>query len=169
MHIREVVGVVKAYTTAVGTGPVPAEITGPEADRLREEGNEYGATTGRARRVGWFDAVATRYARMLNGFTALAVTKLDVLDGLERIKLCTAYRYRGRRLLTVPLTAELEQVEPEYEEMPGWSRPTAPVRSYDALPAEAQAYLARIEELTGAPIALVSVGPAREQTIIQRT
>src|SRR5579872_450336 len=166
MRIDEVIGVVKAYTTAVGAGPFPTELHDDVAEYLTETGGEYGATTGRRRRVGWFDAVATRYAALLNGFSGIAVTKLDVLDGLERLRLCTAYRLGERRFSTVPSTATLDRVTPEYEELPGWNQSTAGCKSWDELPAAARSYIQRIEELVGAPVNIVSVGRSRDQTII---
>jgi adenylosuccinate synthase len=166
MYIRDVLGVVKAYTTAVGEGPLPTELFDHTGDDLRKRGGEYGATTGRPRRVGWFDAVATRYAHQLNGFTGIAVTKLDVLDGMSSLRICTSYRAGGERYTTVPLTSILERAEPEYEEMPGWSESTEAATSWRDLPREAQAYLRRIEELVGAPVKFVSVGPDRDQTIV---
>lgn len=165
--IERVIGVVKAYTSAVGTGPVPAELTGPDGDALRERGREFGTTTGRPRRVGWFDAVATRYAHLLNHFTDLALTKLDVLDGLPRLKVVTAYAMDGVELTSVPDTADMELAEPVYEEMPGWNEPTGDARTWDDLPEAARRYVERIEELVGAPITMVSVGPARDQTILR--
>jgi adenylosuccinate synthase len=166
MRIQRVVGVVKAYTTAVGAGPMPCELHGSEADDLREKGGEYGATTGRPRRVGWFDAVATRYSCLLNGFTGIAVTKLDVLDGMQTLRICTAYRVGDQRFTTVPSTALLERAAPEYEEVPGWSDATTAAKSWNDLPEAARAYLQRIEALTGAPVDIVSVGKARQETII---
>jgi adenylosuccinate synthase len=166
MCISQVVGVVKAYTTAVGTGPLPAELTDDMGDVLRARGQEYGATTGRPRRVGWFDAVATRYACLLNRFTTVAITKLDVLDGLPSVRICTAYREGNSRYTTVPLTAVLERVAPEYEEMEGWKEATGGARSWDDLPAAARAYVRRIEELVRAPVGIVSVGQSRAQTVI---
>lgn len=166
MRIERVIGVAKAYTTAVGAGPCPAELFGAEADQLRERGGEYGATTGRPRRVGWFDAVATRYACLLNGFSSIAVTKLDVLDGFSSLKICTSYRRGAERYTTVPPTEIMEHAEPEFEDLPGWSQSTKSARSWDELPAAAQRYLSRIEELVGAPISIVSVGRAREETIV---
>jgi adenylosuccinate synthase len=165
-YIDSVFGVVKAYTSAVGTGPVPAELHDETEALLRAEGREFGATTGRPRRVGWFDAVATRYACRLNRFTAIAVTKLDVLDTLPCIRICTAYRLDGERFTTLPGTGVLERVTPEYEELPGWKQPTVGARSWDDLPSAAQRYIARIEDLVGAPVKIVSVGQAREQTIV---
>jgi adenylosuccinate synthase len=166
MRIQRVVGVVKAYTTSVGAGPMPSELKGREAEELRERGGEYGATTGRPRRVGWFDAVATRYSRLLNGFTGIAVTKLDVLDGMPTLRICTAYRVGDQRYTTVPSTALLERATPDYEELPGWSESTTAAKSWDDLPEAARAYLGRIETLTGAQVDIVSVGRARAETII---
>lgn len=164
--IDSVIGVVKAYTTAVGAGPVPTELQDDTADRLREKGKEYGATTGRPRRVGWFDAVATRYACKLNRFTGVAVTKLDVLDGFPTLPVCVAYRARGERFTTVPNTALLDEVVPEYEEMEGWTESTAEARTWDDLPVAAQRYITRLEELVAAPVTIVSVGQSRSQTIV---
>lgn len=166
-YIDDVVGVVKAYTSAVGTGPVPAEMHGEEADALRERGAEYGATTGRPRRVGWFDAVAVRYAGRVNGFTRLAVTKLDVLDGMSDLRLCVAYEHAGTRYSTVPITPILSSVNPVWEDMKGWEASTSEARRWEDLPTNARAYLSRIEELTGTPIGIVSVGPGREQTFFR--
>jgi adenylosuccinate synthase len=166
MLIDSVVGVVKAYTTAVGTGPVPTELLDATGDDLRRRGGEFGATTGRPRRVGWFDAVATRYACLLNRFSGIAVTKLDVLDRMPSVRLCTAYRVDGRRHATVPSTAMLERAEPEYEDLPGWTESTRDARSWDDLPDNARRYVSRIEGLVGAPVSIVSVGQARDQTII---
>ena len=166
MLIDSIVGVVKAYTTAVGEGPLPAELTDETADVLRERGGEYGATTGRPRRVGWFDAVATRYSRLLNGFTDLALTKLDVLDGFPTIRICSAYSLGSQRFATVPSTGVLERVTPLYEDLPGWEESTSDATTWGELPSAAQSYVRRIEELVGAPVTIVSVGQARKQTII---
>jgi len=164
--MSDVLGVVKAYSTAVGEGPFPTELLDASGDHLREQGREYGATTGRPRRCGWFDGVAIGYAAWLNGFTGLAVTKLDVLDGLPELKICTRYRLPDGTLLDhVPDTSLLETVEPVYETWPGWETSTAQARRWDDLPANAQRYLKRIEELAGAPIRFVSVGPQREAMI----
>jgi adenylosuccinate synthase len=158
--VTEVIGVVKAYVTAVGAGPFPTELTDATCDHLRRVGCEYGATTGRPRRCGWLDAVALDYANWLNGFTGLAVTKLDVLDGLPELKLCTGYRLpSGEVTSRMPDPATLGTVEPVYETWPGWERSTGDVRRWSDLPVEAQRYLRRIEELTGVPIRWVSVGP----------
>jgi adenylosuccinate synthase len=164
--ITDVIGVVKAYVTAVGAGPFPTETLGEVGERLREVGREYGATTGRPRRCGWLDAVALGYANWLNGFTGLVVTKLDVLDGMEELNICTGYRLPSGEVVTqLPDPATLESVEPVYETWPGWDRPTSKARRWQELPAEAQRYLHRVEELTGAPIRWVSVGPERESII----
>lgn len=163
--IERVVGVVKAYTSAVGTGPVPAELMGEEGNALRERGREFGTTTGRPRRVGWFDAVAVRYAHRLNRFTDLAVTKLDVLDNLETLKVITAYSIGGREVRTVPDTADMEAAEPVYDEMPGWEQDTSNARTWNELPPNARRYVDRIEALVGARVTIVSVGPARHQTL----
>jgi len=166
--IGAVLGVAKAYTTRVGEGPLPTEIHGPLGEKLRESGQEFGAVTGRPRRCGWFDAVAVRYAVRVNGLDALAVTKLDVLDELDEIPICTAYRCRGRLLTEFPGDlAQVSAAEPVYETLPGWSRPTSGIRRFDDLPAEARRYLTRLEELTGVPIAIVSTGSAREDTIVR--
>lgn len=164
--IDRVVGVVKAYTSAVGAGPVPTELSDETGDRLREQGGEYGATTGRARRVGWFDAVATRYASLLNRFNGIAVTKLDVLDGMNPLKICTSYLVDGKTYLTIPPTDLLERAVPQYEELPGWSEPTTGAKRWDDLPGNARIYLERIKELVGARVTIVSVGRDRAETII---
>ncbi len=168
--IDDIVGVVKAYTTRVGNGPLPTQVESPLQERLREAGGEYGATTGRPRRCGWFDAVVVRYAARVNSLTQLAVTKLDVLDGFEKILLCTGYRSSasdgGDALDEFPADLGLlDRCEPIYEEHAGWETPTGKARSWDELPAAAQAYLDRIQELVGVPIRRVSVGQSREQIL----
>src|SRR6187200_2115142 len=166
--IGTVLGVVKAYTTRVGEGPLPTELTGELGQRLRESGQEFGAVTGRPRRCGWYDAVAVRYAVRVNGLDALALTKLDVLDGLPELQVCTGYRLRGAVIEDMPGDlAQFSACEPIYETIGGWSQPTAGVRKYQDLPAEARAYIARIEEITGVPAAVLSTGSAREDTIIR--
>jgi adenylosuccinate synthase len=160
--------VVKAYTTRVGEGPLPTELSGEMGDRLRESGNEYGAVTGRPRRCGWYDAVAVRYGVRVNGLDGLALTKLDVLDGLERIDICTSYRCAGRTLADFPSdTRQLAACQPVYESMPGWSAPTAGVRKFDQLPEAARKYIARLEELSGVRAAIVSTGSERDDTIVR--
>jgi len=166
--VSGVLGVAKAYTTRVGGGPLPTELSGTMAERLREGGQEYGASTGRPRRCGWFDAVVVRYAVRVNGLDAIALTKLDVLDGLETIDICTAYRCHGTVLTEMPSDVrQLAACEPVYETMPGWTTPTRGIRTYDALPAAARAYVARLETLSGAPAAIVSTGSDREETIFR--
>jgi adenylosuccinate synthase len=164
--ITRVVGVVKAYSTAVGEGPFPTELHGEEATRLRERGGEFGATTGRPRRVGWFDAVAARHAHRLNDFSDIAVTKLDVLDQYETLPVAVRYRIGDRETADVPPTATLERVEPVYERLPGWCMPTTEARAHGSLPARAREYLDRIAALVGAPISMISVGADRAATII---
>ena len=166
--IDSVMGVVKAYTTRVGEGPLPTELSGEMGHRLRESGNEYGAVTGRPRRCGWYDAVAARYAARINGLDALALTKLDVLDGLERIDICTAYRSGSRTLTEFPSDAgQLAACTPIYESWPGWSTPTRAVRRYADLPENARQYIARLEEVSGVRAAIISTGSARNDTIIR--
>ena len=166
--IDRVLGVAKAYTTRVGEGPLPTELTGEIGNRLRESGQEFGAVTGRPRRCGWYDAVAVRYAARVNGLDALALTKLDVLDDLPELQVCTSYRCRGVELRDMPGDlAQLAACEPVYETLPGWSQPTRGVREYHDLPREARAYIARLEEITGVPAAIVSTGSGREETIFR--
>jgi len=161
-----VLGVVKAYTTRVGEGSLPTEDAGL-ADMLHEMGREFGATTGRARRCGWFDAVAARYASMINGIDELAITNLDGLDTVDPIRVCVGYRLNGKRLdVPPPDAAQLENCEPVYEEMPGWKASTEKAKKFDDLPAAARAYVNRLAELAGAKLTVVSVGPARGQTIL---
>jgi adenylosuccinate synthase len=164
--ITQVIGVIKVYSTAVGAGPFPVELHDADGARLREVGGEYGATTGRPRRCGWLDGVALPYAAWLHGFTGLAVTKLDVLDGFVELKICVGYRLGDRVLTRVPDTAVLEQVTPIYETWPGWQTSTRDARRWTDLPAAARAYLLRIAELAAAPIKYVSVGPERTQLIV---
>lgn len=163
--ITEVLGVTKAYTTVVGEGPFLAEQEGAIGEYLRTKGAEFGVNTGRPRRCGWFDAVAARYAVQASGVTSLVLTKLDVLDGLEEVQICTGYRIGGRVMETVPMLRELAQAEPIYERMPGWSGSCAGATSVADLPAEALRYVRRLEQLVGAPIRLISVGPGRGETI----
>jgi adenylosuccinate synthase len=166
--IGGVLGVVKAYATRVGEGPFPTELSGAMGARLREGGSEYGAVTGRPRRCGWYDAVAVRYAARLNGLDGLALTKLDVLDGLETINVCTAYRMGGRTIADFPSdTGQLARCEPIYESIPGWDAPTKRVRRFDQLPAAARKYIARLEEVSGVPAAIVSTGSERDDTILR--
>ena len=165
-HIDEVIGVAKAYATRVGNGPFPSEIEGALADKLREEGNEYGATTGRPRRCGWFDAVAIRHAARVNGLTQLIITKLDVLDAMPEIQAVTAYDIRGVRVTEMPESlADLRDAKPVHEKFQGWQTPTTRARQWDDLPREARRYLDRLEELAGVSIRLVSVGSGRDENV----
>jgi len=166
-RVERVIGVVKAYTTRVGAGPFPTEELGEVGERLRERGREFGATTGRPRRCGWLDLVALRYAQMINGFTELALMKLDVLSGLSKIKVAIHYHCNG---LTgdFPSSAEvLERCEPIYEELPGWREEIRGCRRFDELPLQAQDYIAFIEEHLGVPITIISTGPATEASILR--
>ena len=166
--INTVLGVTKAYTTRVGLGPFPAEFTGERGEQLRDLGKEYGATTGRPRRCGWLDLVVVKFAIRVNGIAQLAVTKLDVLDSFEEIKVCVAYEIDGEHYEHFPADLELlQKVTPVYESFPGWLTDTSGVRSYETLPDNARAYLEAIEKFTGTYNAIVSVGPGREQTIIR--
>jgi adenylosuccinate synthase len=164
--IDEVIGVVKAYTTRVGNGPLPSAFEPEMDEKVRELGGEYGATTGRPRRCGWFDSVLTRYAARVNGLTGVAVTKLDVLDTLPELQIATEYGLEGGYVSEFPAdTWSLESVKPRYETHPGWQKDTSGAKSLKDLPKQARAYLDRIEELTGAPITMVSVGTRRSQII----
>ncbi|MBI5586893.1 MAG: adenylosuccinate synthase [Deltaproteobacteria bacterium] len=166
-RIDAVIGITKAYTTRVGEGPFPTELQGAEADRLREQGGEYGATTGRPRRCGWFDAVAARYAARINGLDGLVVTKLDVLDNLDNINICTGYRYNGKVIDDFPTeTSILLKCEPVYEAFEGWKAPTQGVKKFDKLPKKAQAYIKRLEKLAGVEVMMVSVGANRDDSIM---
>jgi adenylosuccinate synthase len=167
--IDVVMGVAKAYTTRVGSGPFPTELTDEVGGGLQERGREFGATTGRPRRCGWFDGVLVRYAIRINGLTSLAVTKLDVLDGCQELKLCTGYRHGSRLYKEMPSDLQvLSECEPVYEVLAGWTRPTTGVTSYRELPPQAKRYLRRIEELAGCPIDMISTGSKRSQTIVLR-
>jgi adenylosuccinate synthase len=164
--ITRVVGIAKAYTTRVGGGPFPTELTDALGDRLRADGDEYGSTTGRPRRCGWFDAVVVRQAVAVSGVDSLALTKLDVLTGVDPLRVCVAYELAGRRLELPPATERAwANVKPVYEELPGWRESLGGVRVVDDLPAAARRYVARLETLAGAPVAILSVGAPREQTI----
>ncbi len=164
-----VLGIVKAYATRVGGGPFPTELFDDVGKHLAEVGHEFGATTGRARRCGWLDMVALRRAVRVNSVSGLCMTKLDVLDGLETVKVCTAYRVGGEETTALPAGAEaLASCEPVYEELPGWSGSTAGITSFEQLPEAARSYLKRIEELAGVPVDIISTGPDRDETIILR-
>ncbi len=166
--IRSVIGVAKAYSTRVGEGPFPTEMTDELGTRLRELGDEYGATTGRPRRCGWFDAVSTRYAVMVNGIERIAITKLDVLGHLEELRICTAYQFNGRRLKTFPTDLiSLQKITPVYESYAGWKCPISECNMYDALPENARKYVEAIARLTATKVWIVSVGAQRQKTIIR--
>jgi adenylosuccinate synthase len=165
-RVRAVIGVTKAYTTRVGNGPFPTELLDPVGETLRKRGAEFGTTTGRPRRCGWLDLVALRYAVRVNGLTRLVITKLDVLDGFDKVKLCTGYRLDGKILDTLPATiSALASVEPQYETLEGWRLPAAGVNSWADLPPAAIAYLARVEAVVGAGIGWVSLGAERAATL----
>ena len=164
--VRQFIGVAKAYNTRVGGGPFPTELANETGDLIRERGHEYGTTTGRPRRIGWFDAVATRYAADLCGCTAVALTLLDVLSGFEELKICTGYKLEGEMLPGFVADPDvLAAVEPVYETLPGWAADISQCQSVDDFPAEAKAYVGRLQELMGVPIRLVSVGPDRAATL----
>jgi adenylosuccinate synthase len=166
--VDRAVGVVKAYTTRVGEGPLPTELAGDIGQRLRDSGNEYGAVTGRPRRCGWYDAVAVRYAARINGLDALALTKLDVLDGIDRLEICTSYRCGSRTLTDFPSdVVQLAGCQPVYESMPGWTEPTRGVRRFADLPENARRYVAKLEEVSGVRAAIISTGSERDDTIFR--
>jgi len=165
-RISRILGVFKAYCTRVGSGPMPTELKDETGDLIRERAHEYGTTTGRPRRCGWFDAVAARLSTRINGFTGAAITRLDILDTLPYLKVCVGYKLDGQTIDYFPGNiATLDKCQPIYEELPGWQAPISHIREYEQLPAEARQYLARLEELTSCPINLLSVGAGREQTI----
>ena len=164
--IDNVLGVYKAYITRVGGGPFPTELKDKTGDSIRERGQEFGTTTGRPRSCGWFDSVAARFSTRINGLTAAAITRLDILDGFHTLKICTGYTLGKEKINDFPSRVDiLAKCKPIYEEMPGWKTPVSDVRKFDQLPAEARRYVTRLEELIDCPVAIVSVGPSREQTI----
>ncbi len=168
-HIDYVLGIVKAYTTRVGAGPFPTELFDEVGDHLGHKGHEFGATTGRKRRCGWLDAVALKRSLEINSVTGMCITKLDVLDGLETLKICIAYKLNGQEVTVPPVGADgFEKCEPVYMEMPGWKESTIGVASIDGLPEGARRYLQKIEELTGVPVDVISTGPDRIETIVVR-
>lgn len=166
-HISKVIGVAKAYTTRVGEGPFPTELNDELGEVLREKGAEFGTTTGRPRRCGWLDGVILKYAARINGLTSLAITKMDVMDSFETVKICVAYKCKGKTLYEFPDNINiLRDCEPEYIEMPGWQEDTTNITDFDKLPLRAKEYIAKIEEITGVKQAIIAVGPKREQTIV---
>ena len=169
LYFDYVLGITKAYTTRVGAGPFPTELMDEMGELLARRGHEFGSTTGRPRRCGWFDAVALRRSVQINSISGLCITKLDVLDGLDSIRLCVGYKLDGEVRRSVPVGAEaLAQVEPVYEELPGWKASTVGITEYEELPPEARRYLERIEELAGVPVDIISTGPERNETIVRR-
>lgn len=169
LNFDYILGITKAYTTRVGSGPFPTELFDEMGEHMARRGHEFGATTGRPRRCGWFDAVALRRARQINSLSGLCLTKLDVLDGLETLQLCTGYKCNGEIRMTTPSGAdEFAECKPVYEEMPGWQESTLGIRKYEELPANARAYIQRIAEITETPVDIISTGADREETIILR-
>jgi len=167
--IHEIIGISKAYVTRVGSGPFPTELLDADGEKLRQAGNEFGSTTGRPRRCGWFDAMVVRFAVRVNGLTGVALTKLDVLNDFDTIRICTGYTYEGKTVEDLPANlAVFEKCQPVYEEMPGWQCDIRGVRRFEDLPEKARRYVHRLEELIGCPIVLVSVGPGRDETITIR-
>jgi adenylosuccinate synthase len=167
--LHYVLGITKAYTTRVGSGPFPTELTDDVGKHLATKGHEFGSVTGRPRRCGWFDAAALKRSIQINGVSGLCITKLDVLDGVESVKICVGYDIAGQFSDILPVGAEeLALCVPRYEEMAGWKESTVGVKTHAALPKAARDYLARIAEITGVPIDLISTGPDREETIVQR-
>jgi adenylosuccinate synthase len=168
-RITRVLGILKAYTTRVGSGPFPTELLDADGDYLRRAGSEVGVTTGRDRRCGWFDAVIARYATRVNGITDYFLTKLDVLSSLDTVPVCVGYRVNGKRTDDMPMTqSDIARAEPIYEELPGWWEDISGAREFDDLPAKARDYVLRLEELAGAPVSCIGVGPGRDQTIVRR-
>ncbi|MEN8193237.1 MAG: adenylosuccinate synthase [Bacteroidota bacterium] len=164
--VTSVFGIVKAYTTRVGFGPFPTEMLGEEGEQLRQWGHEFGATTGRPRRCGWYDAFLVSYSRMINGISKVAITKLDVLSHLDEIKVCVGYELNGKKLNSFPTSVEvLDNVTPVYETLPGWKTDITEIRSYDELPSETKSYLSFISQHSGFEVGIISVGPKRSQTI----
>ena len=162
-----ILGIVKAYTTRVGAGPFPTELSCDVGEHLGVKGHEFGATTGRSRRCGWFDAVLMRRSRQVNGLTSLCLTKLDVLDGLEELKICNAYSFRGKQVSVAPVGADASaESEPIYETMPGWSENTQGITEFEKLPKAAQNYILRLQDLVEVPIDIISTGPDRDETIV---
>jgi len=165
-RIDRVLGVFKAYCTRVGSGPMPTELKNETGDLIRERAHEYGTTTGRPRRCGWFDAVAARFSTRINGLTGIALTRLDVLDVLPHLKICVGYKLEGQTIDYFPGSITvLDRCQPIYEELPGWQSPTSDIRDYEQLPADAKQYISKLEELTSCPVNIVSIGARREQTI----
>jgi adenylosuccinate synthase len=167
--ITRIIGITKAYTTRVGEGPFPTELLDAAGERLRSVGSEYGTTTGRPRRCGWFDGPVARYAARINGITDFVLTKLDVLTGLDEIQVCVGYQVDGTVVADVPMSqTEFHHAVPVYRSLPGWTEDISGARSFAELPANAQSYVRFIEELAGVPVSVIGVGPARDQTVVVR-
>jgi adenylosuccinate synthase len=168
-RLSQILGVFKAYQTRVGAGPMPTELNDEVAETIRARGKEFGTVSGRPRRCGWFDAVAARLSARINGFTGTAITRLDILDTLPQLKICTGYKLDGRTVDDFPASvAVLAKCQPVYEEMPGWQKPTGAIRLFKDLPANTRKYIKRLEELIGCPVILISVGQQRDQTIVRK-
>jgi adenylosuccinate synthase len=168
--LTHILGVFKAFQTRVGAGPMPTELKDATGDAIRERGHEYGTTTGRARRCGWFDAVAARLSTRVNGYNSMVITRMDILDNMPRLKICTSYKVDGKKIDNFPASVVLlEKCEPVYEDIAGWEKPTSDVRKFKDLPQNARRYVERLEELIGCPVSLISVGKHREQTIVRQS
>jgi adenylosuccinate synthase len=168
--ITHIIGVFKAFQTRVGAGPMPTELKDATGDAIRERGHEYGTTTGRARRCGWFDAVAARLSMRVNGFNSMVITRIDILDNMPHLKICTGYKVNGKTINDFPASINvLEKCEPVLEDIAGWDKPTSDVRKYKDLPSNAKRYIERLEELIGCPVSYISVGKHREQTIVRQS
>ena len=168
-HINEVLGITKAYTTRVGMGPFVTELDNEIGERIRIKGNEFGTTTGRARRCGWFDAVVVKYSARINGMTSMSLMLVDVLQGFDEIKICTGYKYKGEVTQHYPASLKvLENCEPIYETLPSWTEDISEIKVYDELPQNVRNYIERIEAVVGIPVSIVSVGPRRDQTIVRK-
>ncbi len=167
-QLTDIIGVVKAYTTRVGAGPFPTELFDSDGEKLRKKGNEFGTTTGRPRRCGWFDAEMIKFASELNGFTSIAITKLDVLDSFKEIKICTGYTYKGKAVRYYDGDAAfLSSVKPIYKTLSGWQKPTKGITQFEKLPKQAQLYINEIEKLVGVKATLIATGPKREEIIVK--
>jgi adenylosuccinate synthase len=168
--ITHILGIFKAFQTRVGAGPMPTELNDETGDAIREKGQEYGTVSGRSRRCGWFDGVAARFSARVNGFDSMAITRLDILDGMPGLKICSGYKLEGKIIDYFPASIQaLEKCQPVYEDLPGWDKPTSDIRQFKDLPANAQNYIKRLEKLIGCPVDMISVGRSREQTIVRKS
>jgi adenylosuccinate synthase len=167
--ITHILGIFKAFQTRVGAGPMPTELNDETGEAIREKGQEYGTVSGRSRRCGWFDGVAAQYSARVNGFDSMAITRLDILDGMPKLKICNGYKLEGKKIDNFPASIQaLEKCQPVYEDLPGWDKPTSDVRQFKNLPVNARNYIKRLEELVGCPVDMISVGRSREQTIVRK-